>query len=382
MKHSRLTRNAAGLLAILVAGAALPAAVMAQPSDAKPAAAANEVLAVGSKAPAIKVNKWVKGEAIDKFDPSTVYVVEFWATWCGPCKQSIPHLTELANEYKDKGVKFIGVSVWEDNVKAKSGQTYLERVDEFANKGPLSSKMLYNVAYDGEHGEMAKTWMEASNSGGIPTAFIVDKTQHIAYIGHPMNPKFAETLEKVTSGKFDMKAAQEEAKKAAEVQEKAEQIGPQWQSAMQSGNVDEAIKYADQLLDLDAEQFGQIGGYTFQMALGKDQPKAYAFANKLVGGALKDNAEGLNAIAWAIVDPSHPIEKPDVALAAKAADHAVELTKGKEPAILDTQARVYFVKGDVTKAIEIQQKVVELSTDKAKTEAEKTLAEYKAKAAK
>jgi thiol-disulfide isomerase/thioredoxin len=39
-----------------------------------------------------------------------VLVVDLWATWCGPCKAEIPHLIEIANEYKDKGVHVIGLT--------------------------------------------------------------------------------------------------------------------------------------------------------------------------------------------------------------------------------------------------------------------------------
>jgi thiol-disulfide isomerase/thioredoxin len=39
-----------------------------------------------------------------------VLIVDLWATWCGPCKQEIPHLVEIAKEYKDKGVEVIGLT--------------------------------------------------------------------------------------------------------------------------------------------------------------------------------------------------------------------------------------------------------------------------------
>src|SRR5437868_8519116 len=93
--------------------AAAPAA--ATPAAAQPAAPADKpadkpaiTLKAGDKAPAIKADKWVKGDAVTGFEKGKVYVVEFWATWCGPCKESIPHLTALQKEHKD--VTIIGVA--------------------------------------------------------------------------------------------------------------------------------------------------------------------------------------------------------------------------------------------------------------------------------
>jgi len=63
-------------------------------------------------AAALKISDWVKGKPVDLAagKGKQVYVIEFWATWCGPCRTSIPHLTELQKKFKDKGVTFVGVS--------------------------------------------------------------------------------------------------------------------------------------------------------------------------------------------------------------------------------------------------------------------------------
>jgi len=76
---------------------------------AAPAFADGPTLKPGDAAPALQVKQWVKGDAVKGFAKDKIYVVEFWATWCGPCKASIPHLTELAKSHKD--VTFVGVSV-------------------------------------------------------------------------------------------------------------------------------------------------------------------------------------------------------------------------------------------------------------------------------
>src|SRR5262245_35647835 len=55
-------------------------------------------LSVGDAAPGLDIEKWVKGNETT-LATGNVYVVEFWATWCVPCKKSIPHLSELQREF-------------------------------------------------------------------------------------------------------------------------------------------------------------------------------------------------------------------------------------------------------------------------------------------
>src|SRR5436309_778886 len=71
-------------------------------------------LGIGDAAPKLALKEFVKGEPVKTFEKDTTYVLEFWATWCGPCKDAIPHVTEL--QKKNPKVVFIGVNVWEQDL--------------------------------------------------------------------------------------------------------------------------------------------------------------------------------------------------------------------------------------------------------------------------
>src|SRR5690349_5287535 len=169
-------------------------------------------LCLGDVPPPIQVASWIKGTPVTSLETGKVYVVEFWATWCVPCKKSIPHLTKLAKKYNGE-VTFLGVSIWE-RPKEKTVAGINQLVVPFVKS--MGDKMDYNVAIDGVAGFMAKHWQEAAQQPGIPTAFVINKEGRIAWIGLPN--ELGPVLGKVIAGTWDIAAEKNRAAAAREKQ--------------------------------------------------------------------------------------------------------------------------------------------------------------------
>ncbi|MGA2497969.1 MAG: redoxin family protein [Tepidisphaeraceae bacterium] len=326
------------------------------------AAAEMATLNVGDPAPRLQAARWVKGEPVKEFEKGKIYVVEFWASWCGPCRASIPHVSKLQEQYKDKGVIMIGQNCWEE--KQDGVAAFVEE---------MGDKMNYRVALDelkgSDKGQMAESWMKAAGQDGIPTAFIVDKEGRIAWIGHPM--EMDKVLEKIIAGTFD-------AKKEAEARKAIEQLGEKLGEAMNDEKWDKALDLIGEIVKANPDAAGDLLAMKFDVLMKKkDYDAAYKLGDKLLD-KLKDEPEALNELAWSIAT-EEGIEKRDLDLAEKLAVRAVEASKGEDGAILDTLARVYFDKGQVDKAIEFQTKAVAKASEDLKEQVEATLVKYRQK---
>ena len=355
--------------ALLVAALVTAAPALAQDKAAeKPAtkaapkapAKASASLAVGDPAPALSIDKWIKGAPVPKFESGKVYVVEFWATWCGPCIASMPHLSALQKEFKDS-VTIIGVT-------SVDPRNTLEGATKMATE--KGDTMGYTVAWDSDRATN-NAYMKAAGQNGIPCAFVIDKTGKLAYIGHPMFLDMV--LEPVVDGKWDAKAGNEAVK---DVEDKL--YGKSGLYATAQSDPAAALKTYSELEAKYPKIMADKASmkYTLLVQTG-DAPAAHRLGMQLVEKAAKaKDAMALNEIAWGIVDPEANVKNKDLELALKAAEEGVKASDNKDGMIMDTLARVYWVKGDKAKAIETQTKAVALAPEGQKAQLQKSLDEY------
>ncbi len=289
---------------------------------------------LGDPAPPILVNEMIKGAAVDLAagKGKQIFIVEFWATWCPPCRETIPHLTKLQKKFRDKGVTIIGIS-----------DESAEDVKPFVRK--MGRAMDYAVAVDPDHRTYA-TYMDAYARENIPTAFLVDREGRVVWVGFPLEG-MDEALDKIIAGTYDLAAVQKEV-----ADEEARQ---------------------QRLMQLNLT-FGKY----LQLADTDDKQNAAAESVKLLEIAGAD-AEMLSNLAWTLLTSSS-IKHRDFPLALRVATMGMKASDGKNLSVLDTYARALFESGQVDEAIQQQKKAISLTSDrKIKSALESSLKAYKAK---
>ena len=150
------------------------------PAPQTPVAAAPAALTVGTPAPPLEVQAWLAGEPVTEYSPRRVYLVEFFATFSGPCIESLPRLNRIRRDEKE--VVVIAVAASEPAPGAGEPDERRSRLESFIQQH--ADEMDYRVAYDGSKTSWTR-WVRAAGRSEVPTVFIIGRDGRIAWVGHP-----------------------------------------------------------------------------------------------------------------------------------------------------------------------------------------------------
>jgi peroxiredoxin len=163
MKRIRSARRLVTGLALAGLIALLPAQLLALPSKGQPAPAFKVVTTSGQPV------------SMDNYQ-GRVLVVDFFATWCQPCRKSIPHLVKMNQKYGKQGLQILGMSADEDGEKV---------VTPFAAEHHIN----YPLALAGE------TVTDAFGVRSVPVMIVIDKKGKVAEVYRGFSDEIADSME-------------------------------------------------------------------------------------------------------------------------------------------------------------------------------------------
>lgn len=159
-------------------------------------------LSVGDMAPPFKALKWIKGEPVTEFKKGHVYIVEFGATWCGPCAAAIPELSAVSKKFQGRATVISAfVMEYNEDTSDTVEPSYVNRVEKYVAK--RGDQMSYKVAVDDPGNTLERTWLTAAGRSGIPHTFVIGKQGRIEWVGS--NPELLEgVVEAVVSDQYSL----------------------------------------------------------------------------------------------------------------------------------------------------------------------------------
>jgi thiol-disulfide isomerase/thioredoxin len=340
-------------------------------------------LAIGDKAPELLYGKWIKGTPIKEYEKGRLYLFEFWATWCGPCIASMPHLSEFARERKHEAT-VIAVDIWE-KTGDKPYESSLPKVTRFVEQ--MGNKMDFNVISDTKDQHMGTNWMKAAGQEGIPCTIMV-RDGIIMWMGHPI--ELDSVVNVVLTGKYDIAAAKKEKEEKSRKSDSAmapfQQMFGRYEALEKNKEYDKALALLDSAMTVGDQFAGTFGFFKFNLMIEHfNEDDAMTFVRKW-----QSTKPGYTGSTAAVIARKKGLKKSTYAYGLEILNEQLKNPQMPASMTYAEMAGAYANMGDKKQAVAHQEKAVTIAKQYLKEgkfagfiledsvkEMEKQLAEYK-----
>ncbi|MEQ8318240.1 MAG: TlpA disulfide reductase family protein [Phycisphaerales bacterium] len=274
-----------------------------------------QTLSIGERVEAIDLEHWVRfdrpqGDPVKAFEPGTVYVVDFWATWCVPCVAAMDKISGLQEQYADRNVRFIGVTEEKLSTVVRFLSTPVA-VEEGQKPRTQYDRARFAMGVDAD-ASTAQLLLPEGVRSVRPQAAIIDADGTLVWVGLPKAEELPEILDAVLAGTWDEAAYAKKFQRELAIQAEKDRIMAEedW-AAAKTGFWD------------DGDLLGKI-------AFGI----AFNFGNR--------------------------IQNADKAVAFEYATRANELKQGRDAFALHSLAKLASDEGETARAVQLQAEAVEI----------------------
>lgn len=315
---------------LFVLTAALFAPMAAQAQLGQP----NQRLQPGDTAPELKIDRWVAGDA-KAITAGRVHMVIFWSA-SDASSVIYGNLWSAVQRILSDQVTVIGVTRDED---ARVRQ--FTRMMEFAG-----SRVEYNIGID-QNSQTWRDWMERAGRTRLPTVFMIDKNQKIAYIGDPSEPNFFNALTLAIAGRYNEKLSRE----AAPLLQAADR-------ERRLRNWRMFHKYMDEVIEKDTHVFNTVALRKFEVMLFDegDTEAAYQYLAGPFKEAYKNDFETLGDVVVQLLTDARYREKDQrfKALALDLAKQCYEAAGTGSYMGMSVLALAHYHNGNYQEAVDLQ----------------------------